>query len=316
VSSSHYDFHGVTIAVESEVSAVAEAIDARFRPFRTDDGRTDVLFRFHVLKRGEDHRVPQAGGVGVPVYDPPVGSVRYYPDDDVLLIDSGDDRIRASCRPAEGRVDVSIARNDHDVWLLSRPLVTLPLIEILKRRGVHSVHASAVAKEGRCVLLPGPTGSGKTTLAVALARTGFDLVADDMVFIRPEATSVLGFPDELDVSERTVELLPELALAGVREDGWPKLRVRPERVCAVATEPTEPKLLIFPRLGVGPRSVLEPVSSANALRELAPNVLLTQPAPSQEHLAALGALVERSRCYSLQAARGVGQPRATGPQRP
>ena len=43
------------------------------------------------------------------------------------------------------------------------------------------IHASCVAREGRGVLLLGPSGSGKSDLLLRLLQRGFDLVADDRV---------------------------------------------------------------------------------------------------------------------------------------
>src|SRR5262245_3573357 len=59
---------------------------------------------------------------------------------------------------------------DGDLWTLSHPLFTLPLVEMLKRRGLYGLHAGGVCLHGRALLLPGTSGSGKTTLTLALAR--------------------------------------------------------------------------------------------------------------------------------------------------
>jgi HPr kinase/phosphorylase len=48
------------------------------------------------------------------------------------------------------------------------------------------VHASAVAWHGRGVLLRGPAGAGKSSLALALLRAGAVLVADDLVAVAAE----------------------------------------------------------------------------------------------------------------------------------
>ncbi|MCP1273024.1 HPr kinase/phosphatase C-terminal domain-containing protein [Gluconobacter albidus] len=46
-----------------------------------------------------------------------------------------------------------------------------------------SVHASCVAWNGAGVLISGPSGSGKSELALRLMDAGFDLVADDRVLL-------------------------------------------------------------------------------------------------------------------------------------
>ncbi|MEV6674897.1 hypothetical protein [Streptomyces sp. NPDC051162] len=48
------------------------------------------------------------------------------------------------------------------------------------------LHASAVVRDGRTVLTLGGKGAGKTTTALLLARAGWQLLANDRVFIRRE----------------------------------------------------------------------------------------------------------------------------------
>ena len=46
------------------------------------------------------------------------------------------------------------------------------------------VHASTVARGGRAVLITGPSGSGKSDLALRLLDRGFALVSDDQTVVR------------------------------------------------------------------------------------------------------------------------------------
>lgn len=49
--------------------------------------------------------------------------------------------------------------------------------------GIRRMHGSCVAKEDGAILLLGPSGSGKSDLALRLLAFGFELVADDQVLI-------------------------------------------------------------------------------------------------------------------------------------
>jgi hypothetical protein len=57
--------------------------------------------------------------------------------------------------------------------------------------GWHILHASAVVRDGRAVLALGDKGAGKSTTALLLGRSGFQLLANDRVFVRPEPDGTL-----------------------------------------------------------------------------------------------------------------------------
>jgi serine kinase of HPr protein (carbohydrate metabolism regulator) len=54
------------------------------------------------------------------------------------------------------------------------------------RLSSESLHASTVAIDGRAVVLSGPSGSGKSDLALRLLDRGFKLVSDDQTFFRKD----------------------------------------------------------------------------------------------------------------------------------
>ncbi len=52
------------------------------------------------------------------------------------------------------------------------------------RLSSETLHASTVAVEGRAVLIMGPSGSGKSDLALRLLDRGFVLVSDDQTIVK------------------------------------------------------------------------------------------------------------------------------------
>jgi serine kinase of HPr protein (carbohydrate metabolism regulator) len=52
------------------------------------------------------------------------------------------------------------------------------------RLSAETLHASTVARDGRAVLISGPSGSGKSDLALRLLDQGFTLVSDDQTILK------------------------------------------------------------------------------------------------------------------------------------
>jgi serine kinase of HPr protein (carbohydrate metabolism regulator) len=62
----------------------------------------------------------------------------------------------------------------------------------MTRLSSETLHASTVALDGRAVLICGPSGSGKSDLALRLLDRGFTLVSDDQTIVRKDGGRVLA----------------------------------------------------------------------------------------------------------------------------
>ena len=62
------------------------------------------------------------------------------------------------------------------------------------RLSSETIHASTVATDGRAVLISGPSGSGKSDLALRLLDRGFTLVSDDQTIVRREGDRLIASP--------------------------------------------------------------------------------------------------------------------------
>jgi serine kinase of HPr protein (carbohydrate metabolism regulator) len=60
------------------------------------------------------------------------------------------------------------------------------------RLSAETLHASTVARDGRAVLVTGPSGSGKSDLALRLLDHGFALVSDDQTLVRRDGARLLA----------------------------------------------------------------------------------------------------------------------------
>jgi serine kinase of HPr protein (carbohydrate metabolism regulator) len=60
------------------------------------------------------------------------------------------------------------------------------------RLSAETIHASSVAVEGRAILISGPSGSGKSDLALRLLDRGFTLVSDDQTIVRRDGDRLIA----------------------------------------------------------------------------------------------------------------------------
>ena len=83
----------------------------------------------------------------------------------------------------------------------------------LSCRYLTAIHAACVMRQGRGLLLHGPSGTGKSCLSYACARHGWTYVSDDVCFLRRGFASrmVLGKPHQIRFLPSASALFSELA---------------------------------------------------------------------------------------------------------
>ncbi|MBA3666107.1 MAG: aldolase [Sphingomonas sp.] len=64
------------------------------------------------------------------------------------------------------------------------------------RLSFENLHASTVSMDGRAVLIQGPSGSGKSDLALRLLDRGFILVSDDRTIVRKDGERLIASAPE------------------------------------------------------------------------------------------------------------------------
>ncbi len=138
----------------------------------------------------------------------------------------------------------------------------------LRDHGLMAVHGSALVRNGRAVLLRGPSGTGKTTLAYAGARGRFQLLAEDVVWIDHRDGVWRGVPWHVHLMPDAQRLFPELAgrPAVFESAGRMKLEVDLDTIRPGATAVSAlPGPVVLLERTAGPESALEELEPAEAL---------------------------------------------------
>lgn len=166
-----YDVDGVALRVRSELSDVADIVDATYRAFRVDALEHERILDFTLTDL-------HSGGACVLVL--PDGEARPQ-----------DDPAHATIALLEAMVGAVVAG--------------------LYDRGILAVHAAAAQAPRGAVVVAGRSGQGKSTLILGLVRHGLGLLSDELALLDPAAGLVRPYPRAVHVRPTTIALLPELA---------------------------------------------------------------------------------------------------------
>lgn len=135
------------------------------------------------------------------------------------------------------------------------------------------LHASAVARGGRALILSGESGSGKSTLAALLGEGDWRLMGDEFTLIDPADGAALAFPRAVSLKNAAIGEIAarvDAARLGPLLAGTPKGDIRHliPRADAIAAmhEPVRPALLLFPRFGGA--AAIEPMGEGEAFVRL------------------------------------------------
>jgi hypothetical protein len=303
----NYNFHGLNLKVVCS-AAIAESLDSRFRLLPSKEPQEEtIFFDFQSVVDGK-HDIKRPQNQGRVFYELPSGEASYFEDGDQLYL-SFREGVRALTAHGLSSASFSIIESDPvNLFMASHLMLTIVLVEMLKRRGIYSMHAAGFSKNGKAILISGTSGAGKSTLAITLLRSGFGYLSDDMIFFRrpSEGLQILGFPEDVDVSDQTINFFPELDFLrrSINTAGSPKRQVRADEVYGVQpVYEARPGAIVFPQISTEGRSKLRRIGADEALLELASNILLTEGRSCQSHLNILTELARETPCYRLETGR-------------
>lgn len=165
------------------------------------------------------------------------------------------------------------------------------------------LHAGAVAREGKALLLAAPMEAGKTTLAAGLVDHGWAYLTDEAVAVTLEGDTILPYAKPLSIDPGSQGLLahwragmPDGLAAPSRPQQW---QVPVTGVGGTVSGPARPGGVVLPRYQAGGATRLEPVSRADALAELTTCAFAWQGEGLRERFVALAELVRSCPCVRL-----------------
>lgn len=103
--------------------------------------------------------------------------------------------------PASFRIDVRAG--DGDEGLLEHRIASSAICTLLAMRGDLVLHAGAVQSDAGAVVFCGPTGRGKSTLALTLGEAGHGVLGEDGIAISLGQEGPVAFPGARGVRMRT-----------------------------------------------------------------------------------------------------------------
>lgn len=186
------------------------------------------------------------------------------------------------------------------------------LAPLLRRQGYFLVHAFAASKEGRCALIIGPTGSGKTTTGLALVLNGWALLANDIVLLQERNGEIYALPTPgiINIRPPTVSLLPQLhpilarhkpVIGRYNLSGDDMVNGRWSPPCPITH-------LYFPFVEKRPHTTLHHQNRAVALARLMSESMDRWDEKTLPHHATfLQKLVRQATAYALHAGQDMGQ---------
>ena len=167
----------------------------------------------------------------------------------------------------------------------------------LAQRRYLLLHASAVERDGRALLMTGESGAGKSTLAALLMTRGWRLMGDEFALLDPVTGLVHAFPRLISLKNAAIGVMERAApdgRFGPLLAGTPKGDIRhlvPDAAAiAEMDRPAVPALLLFPTFGqASDVRVVEPAETFVRLTQASTNYV----AMGERGFDALTALVGR-----------------------
>ncbi len=145
------------------------------------------------------------------------------------------------------------------------------------------VHAEVVGTPGGCIVMPGPAGSGKSTLTAELVHAGFDYYSDELALLREDTLDVSPFPLAYCVKESGIDALASLFPAlralplHLRADGRRVAYLPPpEGSVPRPLDRRRARAIIYPEFNATATTRWHPLTKSESLRQLLAQCLIVR----------------------------------------
>ena len=169
--------------------------------------------------------------------------------------------------------------------------------------GLYMFHAALMSWQGRGVLFVGASGSGKSTSALSCLQGGFDFVAEDLAVLEDSPSGFVGHSvyNSAWIDPGHLSRFGDLGRSAHTGDGEQLKSVLmladllPDRMCSSVPL----TFMMLPRVRPDGHSAIRKIGKPEALKQLAPNCLMTASRIDKKGFESLVRLVKATRCYQL-----------------
>jgi HprK-related kinase A len=168
------------------------------------------------------------------------------------------------------------------------------------------LHAAVIERGGRVLIMPGPPGSGKSTLTAALVDHGWRLFSDELTLIEIESGRAVPIPRPISLKNDAVEIIRRFVPGAVFNavvHNTIKGSVAHMKVPAAhvqrAAETAGPGWIVFPKYVAGAATKLASRPKADTVLELGRNAF-NYHIQGRLGFEALADIVEASACHDFE----------------
>jgi len=317
---SNYSIHGITLCLNTDNKHIRSSIDELLAPFisKSQALSPDIIFSLFDSKHKDTNIITLPSNSKL-LYAPSENDkfdmrsfeINYFkifmdPMDVTYYIDLGQTGHLSYNLTKSAAIGYLNKPESISPKVLSSNIFLFAFDQMLKAKGYFPIHCSAVAKDGKGILMPGFSGAGKTTSCISLIRSGYGFLGDDrpILHYKDQTLELLSFPEDINVTEKTLGFFPELVASefiknnkGLSKKSFFAEDVYPGSV----TKRCRPRAILYPEKYPGSKSFLEELPKSEALSSFLPHsMLVLDKETSKKHFDILFDLITSVDTYRLK----------------